>query len=339
MEMLVKILCIIAVIVTIILIVYFLVFHSPFTFYYVKSDEKNFNRINLFKNISNEVQINKIAMIGSHDCLTYGITGYRTDPNGYEYPNLDKFLPKWVVPSMIRRLAVTQNLPIYEQLMAGARYFDFRISLVNNVFYGTHELLGREITNDLLDFVKFITLSDDFVILDVRIHKNDTETTEKFLDLCRSTELTNALANVPEPVSTSKLGLVRGKIILMLNSDIDYPGVYNSDEVFTKWKYAAVIPTLQTNIINHVAAYSQEQKEAPNRFYVNQLQMSFDGDYIQAVKNFSLLHMARRSNNEITLTNEQIKAAPILYLDNVGTASKLYIEAQIYNESSLAVIR
>lgn len=125
--------------------------------------------------LSDETKIKKnitqIAIPGSHDCGTCHLN--KSWPVGPDEPDILQDLgnnpilgPILVRPIMLR-WSVTQHSTVYDQLMTGVRYFDFRIAKLLGVYRMVHGLYGDAIF-DVLDNIKLFLdeHNKEIVILD-----------------------------------------------------------------------------------------------------------------------------------------------------------------------------
>ncbi|XP_013140958.1 PREDICTED: PI-PLC X domain-containing protein 3 isoform X3 [Papilio polytes] len=112
------------------------------------------------------VPIIYLAIPGSHDSMTYGITessGIAPDAE----PIVKKLYP--LFRGTILRWTITQAVDTSQQLLIGIRYFDLRIATKtgNDKFYFTHGVYADEITTALQQVKNFVdTHPGEVVILD-----------------------------------------------------------------------------------------------------------------------------------------------------------------------------
>lgn len=112
------------------------------------------------------IPIIHLAIPGSHDSMTYSIgCGAKAAPDADRIiARLNNFLP-----CVVRRWARTQNLDTAQQLRAGIRYFDLRISVrrKERQFYFVHGLFAEPFSRPLKEIANFLALHpSEFVILD-----------------------------------------------------------------------------------------------------------------------------------------------------------------------------
>lgn len=143
------------------LLISIIVFLGQATFTFVKLTEPNANYNSVLKSVYNQnndfgnVPINKIALLGAHDSLSYDIN-YHSMPNSSEdTASNNKFLYN-VGRGFIVRLSRAQAHDVYAQLNAGVRYVDARITNIDGTFYTSHGLVSGLLEKSLLQILKFL---------------------------------------------------------------------------------------------------------------------------------------------------------------------------------------
>ncbi|XP_075980438.1 PI-PLC X domain-containing protein 3 isoform X2 [Anticarsia gemmatalis] len=113
-----------------------------------------------------EVPLIYLAIPGSHDSMTYGITrSSKVAPDAE--PILHRLYP--LFRGTILRWTITQASDTWHQLLIGIRYLDLRLATMPNEenFYFTHGLYGEEISKALTQVKDFVdTHPGEVVILD-----------------------------------------------------------------------------------------------------------------------------------------------------------------------------
>lgn len=112
------------------------------------------------------IPVINLAIPGSHDSMSYSIVR-----GAAVAPDSERIIGKvnCILPCVVRRWARTQSLTTAQQLRAGIRYFDLRISMhaKDRRFYFVHGLYGEPIENPLTEIRQFVTEHpDEFVVLD-----------------------------------------------------------------------------------------------------------------------------------------------------------------------------
>lgn len=159
-----------------IVIGYFL-FLSLLYFYYQLQLDQSYRITSSTTWMENEIDrsiaLNELTIPGSHDSLTFHWD--------------KKFNPFEITVSY---WAKTQSLSIYEQLLAGTRYFDVRIILDKNTWYGIHgDYVNKNVTyesvlRELSDFCK--QYPKEIIIWNLYVQKSSdrfpTDLHVKYLD-------------------------------------------------------------------------------------------------------------------------------------------------------------
>lgn len=123
---------------------------------------------NVMSDIENIVEANpritEIAVLGSHDAVSYGIE-YKNSLDGLSREGLFG-KTEALAKGLMYRYAVTQTVDIYTQLMQGARYFHIKVSREGGVWYGSHSILARPLAEDMEQILRFLDeRKGEYVIL------------------------------------------------------------------------------------------------------------------------------------------------------------------------------
>ena len=100
------------------------------------------------------IKVTQISMLGSHDALANGIcysskpdtTRQKVKHDNYAANPLINILAK----GLVVRMSKAQSQNIYEQLKAGVRFIDVRISDIDGEFYNCHGVISDRFENNLL---------------------------------------------------------------------------------------------------------------------------------------------------------------------------------------------
>ncbi len=158
--------------------------------------------------IDDNAKITEIAIPGSHDSGTYGMT-YLTE---------------------------TQDCSLAEQLDRGIRYFDVRVNFVDGeyrIFHGP--INGAEYTEVLNDIKNFLEKNPtEFIILDYQHFKNNSEqvTFEMLEKTVGKDRLVTKNSDVSdkEYVENLTLGEIRGKCLVISGYEGDFPFIFERGE-------------------------------------------------------------------------------------------------------------
>lgn len=133
-----------------------------------------------------ELSLSKIALLGSHDCLSDKIDYSSKPDTTRSKTNNDNFANNMFIYYLARgltvRLARAQSKDVYNQLKAGSRFLDIRITDIDGEFYNTHGLISDRLDNNLNLILKFLDENPgEFVIFNILYFYQDTKTWD---DLC-----------------------------------------------------------------------------------------------------------------------------------------------------------
>lgn len=132
------------------------------------------------------VPVSRIAMLGSHDALTDGINYFsKADSTRAKVTN-DNFVSNPFIFYLFRgaaiRLAKTQTENIYNQLKAGTRFIDVRITEIDGEFYNSHGFVADRLDTNVELILKFLDENKgEFIVFSILKYYGDTKS---FDDLC-----------------------------------------------------------------------------------------------------------------------------------------------------------
>lgn len=142
-----------------ILILFGILGHMPFT--YVKNSKETITYNNVLKRayLSNknfgDTPITKIAVLGSHDALSYGIN-YFSMPNSSEDTLSNNVFIQLLGKGAIVRYSRAQQDDIYTQLNSGVRYIDARITYIDGEYYTSHGLVSCVLESCVMQILRFL---------------------------------------------------------------------------------------------------------------------------------------------------------------------------------------
>jgi len=121
------------------------------------------------ENISNPlVQVTEVAMLGAHDAFTSGIS-YESNSNVNEDGIFNNKLVTTIGKGLVIKMAKAQVASAKQMLYKGVRYFDVRISKIDDKYYTTHGLLSYELDSYVEDIVDFLsTHPKEFIVFDIQ---------------------------------------------------------------------------------------------------------------------------------------------------------------------------
>ncbi len=122
------------------------------------------NVLNIDGIVEANPHITDIAMLGSHDASSDGISvTSRLDPEDDDSA-LGIFFP--LIKGMMYRYAKTQTVGVYQQLMQGARYLNLKCSrYTDGEWYGEHALLSNRLEVYITDIVRFLSEHPGEIVL------------------------------------------------------------------------------------------------------------------------------------------------------------------------------
>ncbi len=178
-----------SIILTILVVLFIFFAQCPYTFFLKDTDEDYshiLKNVYDYNNSFGNVPVSEIAMLGSHDSLSSEI-GFMSLPDKTRTKQRhDNFASNPFLYILTHgasiRLARAQNKNVADQLKAGSRYLDFRITDIDGVFYNSHGLLADRYENNLLRVLEFLDNNPgEFIIINILYYYYDSKTWD---DLC-----------------------------------------------------------------------------------------------------------------------------------------------------------
>lgn len=103
-----------------------------------------------------ELPVTKIALLGSHDALSYAIN-YNSPPNSSEDVISNNAALRFVGQGAIVRYSKAQKHDIYTQMNCGVRYIDARITNIDGEYYTSHGLVSHRLEESLTQILRFLS--------------------------------------------------------------------------------------------------------------------------------------------------------------------------------------
>lgn len=297
----------------------------------------------LFKNIYNQnknfgnVPITKIAMLGSHDAMSYNISYFSKADTTRGRTRKDNFASNpflfVLAKGNIVRLSKTQTLNPYEQMKAGSRYLDVRITDIDSEFYTSHGLVSDTLKNSFTYVLKFLNDNPgEFVIINILYYYKDTRSWDELCDFIKTIEYEgkNLFDYVNYDTHNTDLSLLTYN---KLTDNGNKAGVVFVSREYdgSKYKnYFAFNHILNNNCkignyslidekINEIVEDSKTYDDTYLK--VNQTQITPDAKSILNVfANWSLINISDKHNSVVVKNNnykEWIENMPIYLTDNV----------------------
>ena len=139
------------------------------------------------------IPINKLIIPGTHNSaintLDFSVKS-ETNKKILLYGQKTSFF--YPINNILKRWTITQEKTIHDQLLNGIRYFDIRISYLNNEIFATHTYVAKMFVHVLDEFVEFMEKINSEIII-IRVRK-DFENKKSF-DNYASVKLNNILLN------------------------------------------------------------------------------------------------------------------------------------------------
>lgn len=101
------------------------------------------------------IPITKIAVLGSHDALSYNIN-YTSAPNSSENTLSNNDILRLLAKGAIVRYSKAQKHDIYTQLNSGVRYIDARITNIKGEYFTSHGLVSFKLYYYLRQILRFL---------------------------------------------------------------------------------------------------------------------------------------------------------------------------------------
>lgn len=129
--------------------------------------------------VLNSRQVNMILCPGTHDSGSYGLdTSVQIQHTTGFFNFLNAFLGCGCVSRFLSNWSITQSMNILQQLQAGIRHFDLRITYANNEYYLTHSFVMELLSDVISQFQSFTALQPSEIIF-IQISL-DTEPVQDF---------------------------------------------------------------------------------------------------------------------------------------------------------------
>ena len=302
-----------------------------------------------------DAKIVNIAMLGSHDSFSDGIK-YISKPNYNEEGITSNKLVNFFAKGLVKKMSKSQVVGAKEQLYAGVRYFDVRVSKVDDIYYTCHGYLSNKLDGYLLEIVEFLeSHPGEFIIFDLQHFYNkdgkvgnfDNEEYDKLIDYIKTIKTSNGNSLIDFISYDSNIdsidSLTYGKVtdnlnkasVIMLGKIYDNPYFYFRDkEASYKRTYYENIFSLwhETNSLDDLKEEIKEERDYfkvndySNVLRVNQAQRTGFIKNIKIIKSilsWNLLNMAKRTNKEFIKDKDEfmdyLKYMPIFMVDYVTT--------------------
>lgn len=280
-------------------------------------------------NIKDYTKIIDIALLGAHDAFSNEINqSSKVDPA--EKNNLaGNKIVNIFLNGFISRISKAQKADTKTLLNRGVRYFDTRLSYIDDTYYTKHNYISNKFSKNLIEILKFLEENEkEFIILDLQHIYYADKNYNHLIDYIKSVTYNNR--NLIDyikynPLNTNISSLTYGDvvkngsgvIILAKNETTKYS--YNYDtSILSKWHNKNTYKELKESVDIHL---KQIKKIERKTLMVNQYQLtpytSMSTIY-RPLFAISLLDMANKTNSKIIVDanlKEMFVYMPILMVD------------------------
>jgi len=328
------------IIILMILILLFSTLSMPFTRKSNDKMERNYEYI-LSESIDNRnARVIDIAMLGAHDAFTCDLN-YSSEPNINEDGIFNKDVVNALAKGFSIRMSKAQVSSAKELLYSGVRYFDVRVTKIDDEYYTMHGYLSNKLSVYVQEIVDFLgTHNGEFIIFDIQHFftengSNYDLSKEEYEDLVLylmniKNDSGKSLIDYTNYDSSGDISELRysnitrdkktaGAIILAKTSD--FPCIYDRDKNIRSNWHNTNSNEKMIDGINSEYEYLCENEKYSNILRVNQAQKTgfiSDITLIKSMCNWSLINMANNFNK--TLVNNEdfskwLNNLPIVMVD------------------------
>lgn len=297
------------------------------------SDHSHFLRESNESNPSfGTIPLTEISMLGSHDALSDDIH-YWSTPNSSEDNMVNSLGLRLVAKGLMVRLAKAQQHNIYDQLVAGVRYIDARITYVDGEYYTSHGLISNTLEHNLSLILKFLHENPgEFVLFDINNYYPGTSTFQELVEYISTIKYEGKnlydYVNYDEGITQFKnlnynniTNNGNGAGVVLFSDQGNRTGLFNQldiSKVRSKWHNKSSNEEINI-LIREEATYSASLGEDYLR--INQAQQTPSPKEVWSTfVNWSLLHAAKIHNTDLLnkpYINEVIDGMPIYMCDFV----------------------
>lgn len=326
------------ILILVLVVVFFL--NCPTTFFLVETSN---DYSHILKEVYDQnksfgnVPVTKIAMLGSHDSLSNGINYFSKADTTRQKIDNDNFacLPVffYFTKGVVVRMARAQNKNVYEQLKAGARYLDFRVTEIDGELYNSHGLVADDYKTNLELLLKFLDENPgEFVIVNILYYYGDTKSFDQMCDYTADVEYNgkNVFDYVNYDLSENKLSNIKyndltcngtksGLLFVTGNYDCSkYRDFFKLSSLFNYGNKEANYRQIDKKIENRII---ESQSYDDNYLKINQTQITPDAEnIIYPLLDWSLLNVSNKHNKVVIengYINDWINYLPIYLTDDV----------------------
>jgi hypothetical protein len=296
-----------------------------------KPQSHNYSNI-IFENVSKDARIIDVAILGAHDAFTSSINGKSLiDPNDSSMNLYANPIIKFMLNGVISRNSKAQHSDTKTLLEHGVRYFDIRLTYVNNTWYTNHGMISTEFKDCLIEILTFLDTTKEFLILDFQHifigsgSLNDLivlleETTVAGKNIFDYTRYDSSVTPIGDLTYQDVCALSSG-VVMVFGSSITHTKIYDRNTcVRSNWHNKSSHQEMITCITNEHEYLTDNFDEYKDIIRINQAQQTPQllSDIFGTITSWSLLDKAN-SHNAKLLTDlnleELFVSMPILMLD------------------------
>ncbi|MBO4667254.1 MAG: hypothetical protein J5666_03905 [Bacilli bacterium] len=301
-----------------------------------------------------DARVVDIAMLGSHDAFSDGIT-YNSKANTNEGGIVTSKIVGILAKGLIVKMSKAQTVGAKAQLYAGVRYFDVRLTKIDNTYYTCHGYLSNTFDSYLKEVVEFLdSHPGEFIIFDIQhfytedgtAKKEDFEELVTFMDSIKSDNgnsiidyiyydsMVNEISTLTYKDVTNNKAKA-GVIMLGKVSDNSLFYLRDDDATYSNENYHNIRSLWhQTNSTDDLVSGIKDEYEYlkthdySNVLRVNQAQRTafiMNMTLVKSILSWSLLDMSKSTNKAIIGDEEMFKEyltmMPI-YMVDYATSNK-----------------
>ncbi len=282
--------------------------------------------------------ITEISILGSHDALSNDISYASKQNSSEDNVMVNNPFIRILAKGAVVRLAKAQQHNIYDQLKAGVRYIDARITYVDGVYYTSHGLISNTLEYNMNLILKFLAENPgEYVLFNINNYYPSTSNFSNLMDYISSIKYEGK--NLFDYVNYSSEfthfyevtynnatnnGTEAGVICFSDQDNLIYPfNQFSTSEIRDVWHEEGNFKTINEKIKKE-AEYC---KTLDNTYLkINQTQMTPNfSQPLSIFLDYSLLHAAKYHNADLINLkeiDEIVDAMPIFMADFVTSNYK-----------------
>ncbi len=305
----------------------------PITHLSYKKSTKDYNNW-MKENISDNRRIIDIKMLGAHDTFSSHIHLFsKIDPYA---PSVFKSIPGRLLKGFFIRQSVTQISGAKELLKSGVRYFDIRLSLIDNTWHTKHNYISEEFdAKEIVDYLK--SYPGEFLVLDFQhingVDYNNKEDYLKYQDMLKDLGLLDFNYKGSEDVADIRYDEITNQkkqsrvIIIDKFTYKDKKTYYYQDAIVSNWANSDDFNTV-FNFLKEDGKKTKDERKFKVMQAVTTIQASPSG-FLNSFKTWSLLNRASKFNRYLISQKDFDKMlfnTPIVMVDYSNTNKNNFLD-------------